>query len=132
MCRACSFAASTSSSSTSTPCAFEPRDDLAHERRSDAGAARRGTHVEAREIADARSRLLGDREPGRLAVALCDQDVPALAEALLDLREILLGVVVAMRRVLELGHELPEELADERQVGVGGFADHGMRWESNR
>jgi hypothetical protein len=58
--------------------------------------------------------------------------MPPLAEAALDLREILFGVVVAMRRVLELVHELAKELPDDRQVCVGGFADHGMRCESKR
>ena len=66
------------------------------------------------------------------AVGLRDQNVPALAQTGLDLREILLGVVVAVRRVLELEHELAKELANERQVCGCGFADHGMRWESKR
>ena len=94
--------------------------------------ASRRTHVQAREVSDAGAGLLGHRETRRGSVALRDEHVPPLAEAGLDLREILLGVVVAVRRVLELEHELAKELADERDVGVGGFADHGMRWESNR
>ena len=55
-----------------------------------------------------------------------------LAEAALDLREILLGVVVAVRRVAKLTHELAEKLADERTVCVSGVADHGIRWDSKR
>ena len=111
---------------------FESRDQFADELGGDTAAPCTRTHVKTGEIADARAGFLGDRETYRFVVALREQDMPPLAEAALDLREILFGVVVAMRRVLELVHELAKELPDDRQVCVGGFADHGMRCESKR
>jgi hypothetical protein len=58
--------------------------------------------------------------------------VPVLSEPTFDLREILFGVVVPMRSVLELVHELAKQLADERPVFCGGVSDHGVRWERSR
>ena len=60
------------------------------------------------------------------------REEPVLVGEKRDVRREVVFVVVAPRRVRNLDIEGVPELLDERSVGVGGDADHGVRCASRR
>ena len=100
---------------------------LAHELVRDALAARLGPHVEHVEHASA---LTGLRRDGETDIVGEQDDV--LADRLLQLAQVLVGVVVAPFGVGDLLVERVPELAHEREIVGGCVANHGMRCASNR
>ncbi len=93
----------------------------------DALATRLGAHVEDVEHADALTGLRGDGE----ADVVGEQD-DVLADCLLEFAEVVLGVVVAPRRLGKLPFERVPELAHEREIVSGCGTNHGARCASNR
>ena len=109
----------------------QARGRLAQELGGDAVPARGAAHVEHVEEAELRTRLRRDRETEGLPVLLGEEHDP-VAHTAFERGEVVVAVALPPRRVGDLGLELEPELADEREVVGGRWADHGTRCASRR
>ena len=100
---------------------------LPDERARDAGAPSTRADVHDVELGPARTGRADDGD----AVLLRKQDA-AVRHLTFDVLEVVVLVRIPPRRIEDLRVELVPERADERQVVLGGDADHGTRCERRR
>ena len=94
---------------------------------SDASSTRGRANEETAQLGDARSGHVAEGDPDRLAALVLGDPGRARLGQLVDLLELLVRVLVAPRRVLDLLPPLEPEPVQDLAVGGRGLADHGVK-----